>query len=530
MKCTLVLLLLVVLLSGKLSAQNYYWVGFSDKTNTAFSIEQPADFLSQRAIERRTRQNIPVDSLDLPVPQSYIDSVLSLGAEFVYSSKWLNGITIKTESDTLKNTILSWAFITEVELIKPASTTKSIKNKFDEVEITEEIPIDTSLYGESVYQTGMLNGQFLHQKNYWGQGMQIAILDAGFFNANIYSAFDSLWQNNRILGTRDFVNPSSDFFQTHDHGMSVLSCMGGYMPGKLIGTAPGASYWLLRSEDDETEYKIEEFNWAAAAEFADSVGVDIINSSLGYYEFDDPAVNHTYADMDGKTTHVTRAANIAASRGILVFNSAGNERSNLWQRIIAPSDGDQVIGVGAVGADLSPAYFTSAGPASDGDVKPNVSAMGYQTTLTLSNGSTGKASGTSFSSPVMAGIAACLWQMFPESTAAEMKDVLEKSASQYNSPDSLVGYGIPNMEIAASLLGYSSIEEIERQPNWTVYPNPVENYLVLQNNGNIIDSEVAIELYSPTGCLIQKWIKPGKQKIIIDNMPKGTGIMQGLRI
>ncbi len=524
MKQRTALILFFLLSAVTVSAQNYFWIGFTDKNGTAYSLDAPEDYLSQRAIERRASQNIPIDSLDLPVNQTYIDSVLTLGVNLVHASKWLNGITIATSYENL-DFLKDWSFVEEVQLTKLGVQTKSLVNKFEAESYPLE-PIDTSYYGESVYQVGMLGGQFLHDRGYKGQGLQIAVLDAGFYAADYLPAFDSLWANNQILGTRDFVNPESDFFSTATHGMSVLSCMGGNIPGQLIGTAPHASYWLLRSEDDASEYIIEEDNWVAAAEFADSVGADVINSSLGYYTFDDPSTNHTYADMDGRTTRVTRGANIAASKGMLVFVSAGNERNDPWFRIIAPSDGEKVIGVGAVDRNLVPAYFSSAGPAYDGKIKPNVAALGYQTVLQISGGPVSYSYGTSFSSPVMAGMATSLWQMFPEKTAVEMKEAIEMSASQYTSPDSLVGYGIPNMELAAELLGYQNIIEPERESNWKVYPNPVRNRMMIQTD-IAVNETINIQLISMDGHVLKHWQRKAVQKIEIDDL---EGISEGIFI
>ena len=320
----LIFTIIFILQTFQSKSQDFFWLAFSDKNNTEFLLANPGEYLSERAIERRVKQNIPIDSLDLPVNSNYIDSIVTIGGELVHASKWLNGITIKATVDSFPQKVSGFPFVNLVQLVKPGNTTKSTFNKFSESSLAENEPIDTTEYGPSVYQTGLMNGQFLHNQDFNGQGMQIAILDAGFSNADNFLAFDSLWANNQILGTKDFVDPSSNIFSTHSHGMSVLSCIGGNVPGELIGTATKASFWLLRSEDVNSEFLIEEYNWVAAAEFADSVGVDVINSSLGYYEFDDASMNHTYADMDGKTTQVTKGANIAASRGMLVFTSAGN--------------------------------------------------------------------------------------------------------------------------------------------------------------------------------------------------------------
>lgn len=494
------MVLILTGVTGMLVAQENYWVSFTDKKNSTFSINRPEEFLSPRAIQRRIRQNIATDSLDLPVNREYISQVLIPGVTLVHSSKWLNGITVKSEIDTFTRYARSLPFVREVIRTKRNIAGKSGISKFYVPTVPDDhLPVDSSFYGESVFQVTQLNGHYLHQRGFLGQGIHIAVLDGGFFHADTLSAFDSLWINGQILGIKDFVDPGEPFFETNYHGMSVLSCMGGNLPGKLMGTAPKASYWLIRSEDTGSEFIIEEDNWVAAAEFADSAGVDIINSSLGYSLFDDPLTQHTYADMDGKTTRVTRGANIAASRGILVFSSAGNEGNKSWKYIIAPSDGDLVIGVGAVSRDGEPAFFTSYGPASDGDIKPNVSGMGYNTFLVRNTGVTGPGSGTSFSSPVVTGVAACLWQACPEATAAEVKNAIEKSAHLYESPDSLLGYGIPDMIRAARFLGFTNIP-LQDDPNpWHVYPNPVIDRLVLQRMGANMQMPVIITLTSADG-------------------------------
>ncbi len=522
------LFLILVLLSIGSYGQNFYWVAFTDKNNSEFSLSEPEDYLSQRAIERRQRQNIPIDSLDLPVNKTYIDSVLTLDVEFVHASKWLNGITVKTNAETVEAVLADWSFVDYLQLTKPSST-KSARVDGAEGKFTDEITIDTSYYGESVHQVGMLNGQFLHLKDYRGKGMQIAVLDAGFLDANKLAAFDSLWADGRILGERDFVNPESDIFAEHYHGMSVLSCMGGNVPGELVGTAPDASYWLLRSEDAATEYIIEEDNWIAAAEFADSLGVDVINSSLGYFTFDDSNTDHTYSDMDGKTTRVTQGANIAASRGILVFASAGNERNKDWFRIIAPSDGEKVIGVGAVTQSLTPAAFTSAGPAFGGAVKPNVSAMGYAATVQHPTYGIWKMNGTSFSSPVLAGMVTCLWQMFPNKTAEEIKLAVEMSANKYNNPDSLIGYGIPDMQIAAELLGYQEVNLQELGSNWKAWPNPFVTKIVVETSENIAGS-IHFKLISMAGHELKSWELKSARRFELSDLPELNQGIYFLRI
>lgn len=528
----LIIAVFLIFHSVNLKAQEYYWVGFSDKNDTPFSLSSPGDYLSERAIQRRIKQNIAIDSLDLPVNQNYISEVVKVGAGFIHASKWLNGITVKAETDSFAIKISKLPFVQEIQLTKGLAK-KSAVNKFDETEGFVDFPIDNTFYGQSVSQTTILNGQFLHNQNYRGQGMHIAVLDGGFLNADRYSAMDSLWANNQILGIKDFVDPTVDFYQTHYHGMSVLSCMGGNVPGKLIGTATKASYWLIRSEDTGSEFLIEEDNWVAAAEFADSAGVDIINSSLGYYKFDNSEMNHPFEEIDGKTTRVTRGANIAAAKGILVFSSAGNEGNNVgeneWKHIVAPSDGEKVIGVGAVNKDSIPAGFTSVGPAYGGKTKPNVSALGWNTYLQKSDGSFGYLNGTSFSSPVMAGMAACLWQSQPNATAEQVKTAIEMSAHLFENPNDKMGYGIPDIYRAWLLLVNLSASAPEISKQWTAFPNPVSNVLFLQKNSSQFQDKVTIEIFTLDGKLVQQWIKPDTNRIELHDLyslPKGILLLK----
>ncbi len=511
----------------KAEAQEFYWVGFTDKNNTSFSLDDPGKYLSERAIQRRERQQIAIDSLDLPVNRNYIKSVTGLGVELVNTSKWLNGITVKSTIDSFQYKILQLSFVKEVQLTKKIGT-KSAYNKWSTEAESGSESIDTSYYGLSVSQVSTLNGQFLHNQGYRGQGMHIAILDGGFLNVNIYPAFDSLRANGQILGTKDFVNPQSSIYATHYHGMSVLSCMGGNIPGQLIGTAPDASYWLLRSEDTDSENLIEEDNWVAAAEFADSVGCDVINSSLGYSTFDDTAMNHTYEEMDGKTTRVTRGANIADKRGMLVFVSAGNEGNKTWRYISAPSDGVNVLGVGAMNKDTTAASFSSYGPAFGGQTKPNVSAIGWNTYMQLSSGTLGYANGTSFSSPVMAGMAACYWQSVRHVPAAEIKKTIEKFSHLYSNPHSQLGFGVPDFEKAWWYYFPMGIADLEESVDWLVYPNPVVDDLVLQKkSANSGKTDVAI--FSVDGkVLMQKTFSDGNRFVIegMNQLPVGILILK----
>lgn len=529
MKQLLIFVLVGLLSATILPAQNAsdsYWVQLKDKKGTPYLISQPKAFLSQRSIDRRKRQHISVDETDLPVSPVYLDSLKKRGLEIVHTSKWLNGATVRTADTALIRKIASLSFVALVELTKPANVLKSAINKFSDEDKNTEY--DPAKYGNAIDQLAQLNGQYLHNQGFRGKGIQVAVLDAGFLNANTIVALDSLRNSDRILGTRDFVDPKSDIYKQHYHGMSVLSCMAGNVPGSLIGTAPDASFYLIRSEDATTEYLIEEDNWVAAAEYADSLGVDIINSSLGYYEFDDPNMNHTYADMNGKKTRVTQGANMAFQKGILVFSSAGNEGNNSWKRIIAPSDGENVIGVAAVDKNGTRATFSSVGPAFVGAVKPNVAAMGSGTTMAISNGSIGFASGTSFSSPVLAGMGACLLQANPYATAKQLKMAIEQSAHQSNQPDSLLGYGIPDFEKADKYLKINSASYLNWKSSWVIAPNPFTDCLFIRNLNPVNHEIYRISIYNLQGiCLWQSSFKSEETILLknLGNLPQGFLIL-----
>ena len=518
-------LLPATILTAQNTAPNSYWVQLKDKKGTPYLISKPEDFLSQRSIDRRKRQHISIDETDLPVSSVYLDSLRKRGLEIVHTSKWLNGATVRTADTVLIQKIASLPFVSLVQLTKPAIILKKLSNKFsDEV----SAKYDPAEYGTAINQLTQLNGQYLHSQGVRGKDIQIAILDAGFLNANTNTAFDSLRSSGRILGTRDFVDPKADIYQQNNHGTSVLSCMGGNVPGSLIGTAPDASYYLLRSEDVTSEYLIEEDNWVAAAEYADSLGVDVINSSLGYYQFDDPKMNHTFDDLNGKRTRVTQGANLAFQKGILVFSSAGNEGNNEWKRIIAPSDGENVIGVAAVDQNGLRAAFSSVGPAFGGAIKPNVAAMGAGTTLVIGSGLIGNASGTSFSSPVLAGLGACLLQANPYAGAKLAKLAIEQSASQYNKPDSLLGFGIPDFEKADKYMKVNSSTYLNLKNSWTVSPNPFSESIFLRNLNNVVEGNYLISIYNLQGiCLWQSTFKAEESIILknLANLPQGFLIL-----
>lgn len=431
-----------------------YLLQFNDKNNTPYYVDQPEKFLSKRAIKRRIKQGIQIVENDLPVNPVYVDSLRKLGFMILNKSKWLNAVTVFSTDSLLLDTITNLSFIKKS--FKQPFHYKQEKSgcpyPFNKKTTTSMIKImhvdckksDYFNYGESANQIKMLNGHVLHNMDYCGQGMQIAILDAGFFKVPRLQAFDSIYSDKQILGVYDYVDNDDKVYNSDYHGMKVFSTIAANLPGKLIGTAPKATYWLLRTEDSSTEYRIEEANWVAAAEYADSAGADIINTSLGYDEFDDTTQNHTYLDMDGNSTIISIAADIAASKGMIVVASAGNDGAKDWKYISAPADADSILTVGSVDYAGSYSYFSSKGPTTDNRVKPNIMAMGFNTTVQSPWDYISNAYGTSFSAPIISGMVACLWQVNPNLTNMEVIKLIEQSSSNFLSPDSLTGYGIPD--------------------------------------------------------------------------------------
>lgn len=478
-------------------APNRYWVKFTDKNNTPYSISNPDAFLSQKAIDRRIAHDIPIVENDLPVDPVYIQGVINTGATLLNTSKWFNSITVFTSDPSVVAAINALPYVLSVEkaIPNPNIIREKFVKPFFENESYAKIPEGEFLksgtsgmvynYGQAYNQINMVNGIPLHDDGYDGQGMTIAVLDAGFLNANTITAFEYLWDNGKILGYKDFVNPSNpDIFGSHSHGTSVLSTMGANLAGQMVGTAPQASYWLLRSEDASTEFLIEELNWVSAAEFADSVGADIINSSLGYTTYDDPSQSYSYADMDGNTAPVTIGADLAVSKGMIVVNSAGNSGSSEWLYIGAPADGDSVFSIGAVNSSGSYASFSSIGPTYDGRLKPNVVAQGQGTTIISAfSGDVVTGSGTSFSSPVTAGMVACLWQSSPLTRNMNVLEAIQLTGSYASNPNYQVGYGIPDYYMAFNLMTDSGPEV--RKDELLLYPNPFKDKLTIKFNHDV---------------------------------------------
>ncbi len=414
-----------------------YRISLKDKAATDYSLQKPEMYLSKKSIERRKRQGLEIDSTDLPVCKKYVDAIRKKGVHVLVTGKWDNFVTVSCNDSMLIAEIAGLPFVRSTERVwrgvaKRASERDSLINK----------PLRTdSLYGPAITQIKMSHADRLHEAGFKGQGMTIAVIDAGFHNVDKIEAM----KNINILGTRDFVNPEADIYAESSHGMSVLSCMAMNQPNVMIGTAPEASYWLLRSEDEYSENLVEQDYWAAAIEFADSVGVDLVNTSLGYYSFDDPAKNYRYRDLNGHYALMSREAAKAADKGIVVVCSAGNSGSGSWKKITPPGDAENVITVGAVNKYGVLAPFSSVGNTADGRVKPDVVAVGLGSDVMGTDGNLRHANGTSFSSPIMCGMVACLWQACPELTAKEIIELVRRSGDRAVFPDNIYGYGIPDL-------------------------------------------------------------------------------------
>lgn len=455
-----VLLLFVALFVVK--ADSYaqfskYIIRLKDKGTNPFAISNPIQYLSQRSVDRRTRYGIAIDSTDLPVTPRYIDSIRLAGAVTILNvSKWLNQVAIQTTDAAALAKIAGFPFVISTGPIAARNNTSAVHKKLDadatgapQNPAPSIIAADHYSYGASYGQVHIHNGEFLHNRGFRGQGMHMAVLDAGFFNYLTLPTFDSIRNNGQVLGTWDFVTGDASVNEDNSHGTSCLSAIAANMPGVFMGTAPKTSFYLYRTEDVNSEYPIEEQNWIAGMEKADSLGIDISSTSLGYFNFDNPVFNYTYANMDGNTTMSAKAADLAARKGILCVLAAGNEGNGAWHYIITPSDADSVMAVGAVNTAGVVGSFSSYGPSSDGQVKPSVAAVGVG--AAVANPSTGQpvfGNGTSYACPNMAGLATCLWQAFPEINNMGIIDVMQQSATRATNPNDRVGYGIPDMKKA----------------------------------------------------------------------------------
>jgi subtilisin family serine protease len=438
-----------------------YWIQFKDKANSPYSISNPSKFLSERAIQKRTRFQLPITESDLPVNAQYIKQILALDPTVVLhsQSKWLNGITIYCEDDQFSEKLAKMDFVAHYEITRrleePIVYTASpyyhsYGNYF--AKPSQTLPVVDLNYGKSEAQTTINNAHWLHRLGFRGEGMLMMVLDGGFHNVDSIQHFKVLRDEHRILGIRNYVKPDADPMREGSHGTMVLSCIASDIAGELVGTAPQVSVYLAQSEDTHGENKIEEDNWVVALEWADSLGCDVINSSLGYTRFDDSTMSYTRASLNGKTSRASIAAGMAAERGIIVCNSAGNEGDNIWHYIGTPADAQNIITIGAIDYKGNRAAFSSYGYSADGRIKPDAAAVGVMARVATPKGKTSGSFGTSFSSPIMSGMVTCLWQAFPDKSAFDIIHAIQHSGNQASRPDSSLGYGITDMFKAYNLL------------------------------------------------------------------------------
>lgn len=524
---TLAIACLLFAFTNSAKAQTYtkYWVKFKDKNGSPYTIGNPSAYLSARSIARRTAQGVSVDITDIPVNQTYINQVNATGAQVFQSSKWMNAAIVIVSSPSQLTAINSLTCV-----LNSSPVAKMHPTKADVIEVknassaSQKIAsVNTYNYGPSFTQANQIGADCMHANGYRGNNVLIGILDSGFSNANVNTVFDSLRNESRIFATRDIVAGNSSVYEDHDHGAMVLSCIAGNTPGQLIGTGPKAKVILIRTEDVGSEKPIEESNWVVGAEYADSSGVDMMTTSLGYTTFDSPFTSHTYADLNGRTSVMSIAATMAIRKGIFVLNAAGNEGGGSWNYIGVPGDADSICTVGSVNGGGLHSGFSSVGPTADGRIKPDLSSMGEGSYVCGAGGNFFAGNGTSFATPILAGAVACLIQANPTKTNMQILQALKATASKSTSPDNNYGWGIPNMCSAHNFLNGTvlSTKDLERTSNFKLYPNPANQLL----NFTLNQKPESVELTDVLGKVTEVIVTENdanQYMIQLNNIPKGV--------
>jgi subtilisin family serine protease len=476
------LLIGFVLISLGLSAQEIadgvYWVYFTDKDGTGYSIAQPGEFLSERSVNRRALQDLAIDHHDRPVNQDYVQEIRDMGIEVTYISRWLNGIAMTSMDAGTFQEVMELSYTDTVPWF-PQSNDLFFPQPSGAPRF--EAPLDSPPgydYGIATEQVSMLRTNLLHERGYTGKGVWIAVLDGGFRNVDSLASFEKMISEGRILETRNYVNDLPVFRLSSSHGMNVLSTMGGEWNGYMVGTAPHASYLLCTTEDEMRETRLEEIAWIEAAEYADSLGADVINTSLGYSDFDGNSFDYTYRDMDGHSSFISRGASLTASRGMVACISAGNQGNDLWFYITSPADAFDILAVGAVDSTNLIGFFSSRGPTYDARIKPDVTAMGVASGVQSSQGGVARGNGTSFASPILAGSVASLWQAYPELPAIELIHRVRQSGDRHKNPDSTYGFGLPNFNHAYHAI--TSIPVHFKAGELELWPNPAREHLMIR--------------------------------------------------
>ena len=505
-------------------SQEDAWVYFTNKPDAAFYLVNPLQMLNQRSLDRRAAQGIALDNTDVPIAQTYIDQVTaSTGITVMAKSKWLNALHVRgTQANIQLLTNLS--FVSQIQFANSNLNSRQSGEKSNELQpVNKQLEVLTNFnYGGSSNQIEMLNGHLLHQQNYTGQGKMVAIMDAGFPGVDTASPFQRLRDNNLILGGYNFPDRNTSIYTRSSHGTSVLSCMAGFVDNQLVGTAPDAQYYLFITEDTNSENPVEESYWVEAVEMADSLGVDVINTSLGYFAYDNPNYSYSYSDMNGIKSFAARGADIAFSKGMICVTSAGNSGNSSDPHIATPADAITTLTVGAVDASENYVSFSSIGPSFDNRVKPDVCAKGYLASVSNATGNIVNANGTSFSSPILAGMVTTFWSAVPNMTNAEIMQFVKESADIYANPTIYKGYGVPDFQLA--LTNALSLNSYQNNPV-ILYPNPVQNEL------NIIftESEKSGELilYNNIGQQVASFVvSETNSTVSLDNLASGLYFYQ----
>jgi serine protease AprX len=504
--------------TSHLSAQvNRYMVFFTDKAGTPYAINEPGSFLSQRAIQRRSLNQVTITTEDLPVSPGYVNGVKSTGAKVLYATKWMNGLLIEADNQAIE-LVNALPYVSSVEYVAPG-VRPTLDGRIRSRKLSHETKGNAAL---TDIQNSIIGLDKMHERGLRGQGVLIAIMDAGFPGADTIRYFKHVFDEGRFdaATSYNFVAGSHNVFAYDAHGTNVWSTIAAYKPNGFIGGAHQANFILFVTEYAPTEYRVEEYNWLFAAERADSAGVDLINTSLGYSTFDDPTMNYTTAQMDGQTSVITRAAEVAASKGIAVVVSAGNEGDTSWKIITAPADGANILAVGSVNSAGIRPLSSSTGPSADGRIKPDVAAMGSGVVIIRSNGTVGSSSGTSFASPLVVSLVAGIRQKLPNLTVKELFDTIRATASQAFAPDNWLGYGIPH---------YNNFISPPPQSLISVYPNPIKQEATLEFSKASTLAEVRCFLVDSRGATIAlpvSWVDDYKFLIDLSHVARGVYLLR----
>lgn len=520
-KLSFLLILLVAAMVVKAQiATNIYWVQFTDKANSPYSIDNPEEFLSARALERRARLGIAIDEYDIPVNPQYLQAIADCGAQLLNPSKWLNGVSVYTDSQSVVDAINALEFVDVVRNCPNFPEAQRDKEIWlaNEMKESGKPVVNRDYYGGAHTQVYQLRVNELHDMGYDGTGVVIAVLDGGFVGTDEHSTFDNMRAEGRLLGIKDFVYGSTSVYSQSTHGTSCLSTIGAYDPNNMVGTAPKASFYLFHTEDGAGENIVEEYNWVSGAELADSLGVDVCSTSLGYIDFDMPQWDHPFEHYDGHTAPMSRGAEVAASRGMICMNSAGNEGEGTCTLGI-PADAEHIITVGAVNGQGSRAWFSSCGPTYDGRIKPDVMAMGEDTYVASGYGGYYNGSGTSFSCPVLAGAMACLRQARPSASVQEICDAVRAAGNNANTPNSYNGYGIPDFVAALNMI--EAVDEVMSENEIvSIFPNPSKDkvHISVKEDANL----TGIKVYDNIGREIFNTMSVSELETTLNNLSSGV--------